>query len=176
MTLRPIEVCSLRDRGEPQGRDVVVTRPGPWGNLWPVREFGFRCLDLYRHDLRRKRSIPSFRNRLAGLAGKRLLCACPAEAMACHAWVLADEVNRLTGCGVMPAPDRLDGLVAMRVGARRSSAADCEECGHLYWPALLYWPYFTPAGRAWRSAKEREPLEKWENEGGALSPAAEVSP
>lgn len=115
MSRQPIAVCSLRDRGEPQARDVVVTRPGPWGNPFTVRDrdprtgrpIGFRALDLYRAMLRdRLLAHPAMRARAIALAGARLLCACPADSLGCHAWVLAQEVDRLTGCGVEPAPER----------------------------------------------------------------------
>jgi hypothetical protein len=73
-----------------------------------VQRYGWRALDLYREWLRRsiERTGPWFTDHLFGLAGKRLLCACPPDAVACHAWILAEEVDRLTGCGVEPAPGR----------------------------------------------------------------------
>ena len=105
--MKPITVCSLRDRGEPMPDDVVCTRPGLWGNPFTAKRYGWRALDLYRDVL-----VRSFETDLGGAAaikalpGKRLLCACPSDALACHAWILAAEVSRLTGCGVIPAPGR----------------------------------------------------------------------
>lgn len=110
------EVCSLRDRGEPQERDVLCTRPGPWGNAYTVHRWGLLALDKYRGDVRglieRAQRQPEhaglslWLRRLKALAGKRLLCACPAESLACHAWILAEEVERLTGVSVKPTPGR----------------------------------------------------------------------
>lgn len=115
------EVCSLGDRGEPQERDVLCTRPGPWGNAYTVHRHGYKALDLYRHDLRRRvtraqrerfargRTAAEADNLLIAmhrLAGKRLLCACPADSLACHVWILAEEVERLTGVPVKPDPGR----------------------------------------------------------------------
>lgn len=114
-----IEVCSLRDRGEPQERDVPVTRPGKWGNPFTLERHGWGALNLYRDDLRIKIKAAllvsdapyairarMFLRELRDLAGKRLLCACPSDALACHAWILAEEVARLTGAVVVPTPGR----------------------------------------------------------------------
>lgn len=101
------EVCSLRDRGEPEDRDVMCTRPGPYGNPYTVERHGWRALDLYRKLLLEGVRIhASFRQRIEDLAGKRLLCACPTDSLACHVWILAEEVERLTGVPVKPAPGR----------------------------------------------------------------------
>ena len=110
------EVCSLRDRGEPEERDVLCTRPGPWGNPFTLERYGWRCLDLYHCSLRSTVAVAErhpnrlqsgrFLDALRALAGKRLLCACPADSLAWHAWMLADVVRELTGVSVKPAPGR----------------------------------------------------------------------
>lgn len=118
------DVCSLRDRGEREARDVFCTRPGPWGNPYTVERYGWRALDLYRADLHQKvkRAADTVRRfgdanqlgrlakewlaGLAKLAGARLLCACPSEGVACHVWLLAEVVEMVTGVPVRPAPGR----------------------------------------------------------------------
>lgn len=122
------EVCSLRDRGEPQDRDVLCTRPGPWGNPFTLEQWGYNALDLYwlnlviglgrrpalktwRYDLNRRevslwfRPFSGLADGLRSLAGKRLLCTCPSD-LACHLWILADVVRELTGVPVRPVPGR----------------------------------------------------------------------
>jgi hypothetical protein len=121
------EVRSLRDfklADADAERDVRITRPGPWGNPFSVERHGMRrgasgsnALDKYRRWLA---DIIARANRLdgdhegqrfvaalRGLAGKRLWCACTAEAIrhgACHGVVLAKAVEELTDVPVELAP------------------------------------------------------------------------
>ena len=102
-------VASLRDRGELQPDDVLITRPGPWGNPFTLSKHGWSAVDHYRSALRRslkERPRSDFAEATRGLAGRRLLCACPPDTLACHGWILAEEVERLTGVPVEPAPGR----------------------------------------------------------------------
>ena len=122
-----IEVCSLRDfklADADAERDVRITRPGRWGNPFSVERHGMRrgaaggnALDKYRARLA---ETIARANRLEGdheaqrfvaalrcLAGKRLWCACAAEAIrqgACHGVPLAKAVEELTGVAVELAP------------------------------------------------------------------------
>jgi len=121
------EVLSLRafsiQDADPE-RDVLITRPGPWGNRFSVARHGMRrgasggnALARYREWLadaisRANRfegglNAQRFVAALRGLAGKRLWCACSPEAIrqgACHGVVLAKAVEELTDVPVELAP------------------------------------------------------------------------
>lgn len=119
-------VQSLRARGDPEERDVIITRQGAdgWGNPFSVARFGMlrgpgkNALDLYRdwldEQVRLANSfttggveIQEWIRRLKDLARKRLLCACAPEAIrqgACHGIPLAMAIERLTGVGYELAP------------------------------------------------------------------------
>lgn len=121
MTAMMTEVCSLRDMGDPEDRDVRCTRPGKWSNRFSVARYGMArgksyigksALDRYREDLASKvagaladprQGRGAWLQELKALAGARLLCACTAEAIrqgACHIVPLAQMVQQLTGVPV----------------------------------------------------------------------------
>lgn len=72
---------------------VVVSRPGPWGNPFDVREHGRRAaVGAHRRWLLEQR--PDLVRRARDeLAGRDLCCWCP-EDRPCHADTLIEVANR----------------------------------------------------------------------------------
>lgn len=98
-------------------RDVSITRPGPWGNQYPVLTHGASALTKYESWLQDRIAVANqFRGGTAiqkwlaafrDLAGKRLICACTPQAIRqgrCHGAVMARELEKLTGVQYELAP------------------------------------------------------------------------
>ncbi|MEQ3551277.1 DUF4326 domain-containing protein [Pseudonocardia nematodicida] len=89
----PRRIRLRRSKGwrKPDGA-VVVTRPGPWGNPFDVRELGReRAIAAHRDWLLADRPDLVARAR-AELAGRDLCCWCP-EDVPCHADTLLEVAN-----------------------------------------------------------------------------------
>ena len=90
--MNPRRIRRKRTRGWRKPTGVVnVTRPGKWGNPYPVREHASSALDAYRGYLARE--LADGRLDLDELRGKDLMCWCKPGAP-CHGDILLELANR----------------------------------------------------------------------------------
>ena len=87
----PKRIQRKRTKGwrKPAGA-VNVTRPGKWGNPYPMAKHGIQALALYKKHLGRE--VVAGRLDLEELRGKDLMCWCPLGAK-CHADILLRRAN-----------------------------------------------------------------------------------
>jgi hypothetical protein len=101
----PVRIQRQRIKGwKMPDNTVSVTRPGKWGNPWPIGEFGPMdrfaidaegAVGLFRMMLAdaEMRHAARFPADLSPLAGKNLACFCPLN-QPCHADVLLELANK----------------------------------------------------------------------------------
>ncbi|MEJ8281342.1 DUF4326 domain-containing protein [Pseudonocardia spirodelae] len=90
-TPRRIRLRRTKGWRKPDGA-VLVTRPGPWGNPFDVREMGREpAIAAHRRWLEERPDLVERARQ--ELAGRDLCCWC-AEDVACHADTLIEVANR----------------------------------------------------------------------------------